>query len=406
MNKQPPQIARPTFRKSLRRTSMISVVITMTIVWFVLSVTSMLTLKQYAQSNLKLSGASISQNLEAAMVFKDLPAAHETLTALGNLGQYSQAILLNQHGQELTRWERSATINNSLVANWVRHWLYPTPIRQTIWHNGKPLGELLLTGTGDIITHFVWISFALLTGCLLLVACASLAITNRLNRGLVDALQNITDVVHDVRANRNFGRRVQPERIAEFHLFGQDFNSLLTEMEAWQHQLQTKNASLRKSAMRDPLTGLKNRSSFDSDLQAVLTDPAQKAQSALLFMDSDNFKQINDTWGHAAGDRVLVEIANRLLSFDGTVNSAYRLGGDEFAMLLHGVHAHDDLQKLIQQLRQNIAHPIPFRDGHYITVSLSIGYALPDANSTPESLMELADQRMYFEKKRRHNHAF
>ncbi|MGS9097482.1 diguanylate cyclase DgcN, partial [Salmonella enterica subsp. enterica serovar Infantis] len=78
--------------------------------------------------------------------------------------------------------------------------------------------------------HFIWLSLAVLTGCILLASGIALLLTRYLHKGVVDALQNITEVVHDVRTNRNFSRGVPDERIAEFHLFAQDFNSLLDEM--------------------------------------------------------------------------------------------------------------------------------------------------------------------------------
>ena len=403
MNKDQSPMIRPTFRKTLRRTSIVSVMITMTILWLLLSVASMVTLKQYAQSNLRLSGVSISQGLEAAMVFRDIPAAHDTLASLGLQGQYTRAVLLDPHGKELTRWERKPAKDEDIIERLTTSWLYPTPVQITVSHGGDYLGELQLTGSDITITHFVWISLAVLTLCLGLASVLSVAITNRLNRGLVTALQNMTEVVHDVRANRNFERRVQPNDIAEFHHFGMDLNSLLSDMQNWQDQLKQRNASLQKSAMRDPLTGLKNRASFNTMLTEMMGDPQRRKKTAMLFMDSDNFKQINDTWGHAAGDRVLTELATRLLSFDFAAHSVFRLGGDEFAMLLPNIENEDDILPIIQALRRHIHHPLPFKDGHYITMTLSIGFAMADQYATPKSLMELADQRMYHEKKHRHH---
>ena len=93
-----------------------------------------------------------------------------------------------------------------------------------------------------------------MTGSILLASVIALMLTHSLHRGIVAALQSITEVVHDIRENRHFSRRVPEERIEEFHLFAQDFNSLLGEMEDWQRQLQAKNAQLLriKSLLRSP----------------------------------------------------------------------------------------------------------------------------------------------------------
>ncbi len=108
--------------------------------------------------------------------------------------------------------------------------------------------------------------------------------------------------------NRHFSRRVPEERIEEFHLFARDFNSLLGEMEDWQRQLQAKKMrNCCAARLHDPLTGLANRAAFRNVIGKLMDDDAARHSSALLFLDGDNFKLINDNWGHAAGDKVLIE---------------------------------------------------------------------------------------------------
>lgn len=119
----------------------------------------------------------------------------------------------------------------------------PCPIIQPIRHNGETIGEVRLTARDSSISHFIWFSLAVLTGCILLASGIAITLTRHLHNGTVEALKNITDVVHDVRSNRNFSRRVSEERIAEFHRFALDFNSLLDEMEEWQLRLQAKMRS-------------------------------------------------------------------------------------------------------------------------------------------------------------------
>ncbi len=95
MNKDFSQAPRPTFKRALRRISVISVVISMTLVWLLLSTASVFTLKQYAQKNLALTAATMSRSLEAALVFDDSAAAEETLATLGRQGQFSEALVLD-----------------------------------------------------------------------------------------------------------------------------------------------------------------------------------------------------------------------------------------------------------------------------------------------------------------------
>lgn len=142
-------------------------------------------------------------------------------------------------------WHRHYTRKDpgDTFSNFISHWLFPAPIIQPIRHNGETIGEVRLTARDSSISHFIWFSLAVLTGCILLASGIAITLTRHLHNGTVEALKNITDVVHDVRSNRNFSRRVSEERIAEFHRFALDFNSLLDEMEEWQLRLQAKMRS-------------------------------------------------------------------------------------------------------------------------------------------------------------------
>jgi len=104
MNKDFASTPRPTFKRTLRRISMISVIITMTFIWLLLCFASVVTLKQYAQKNLELTGSTMSHSLEASLVFNDSLAANETLAALGKQGQFAVAEVLNAHQKRFAYW--------------------------------------------------------------------------------------------------------------------------------------------------------------------------------------------------------------------------------------------------------------------------------------------------------------
>ena len=401
MNKESTSTSRPTFKRTLRRISMISVVITMTLIWLLLSIASVVTLKQYAQKNLELTSATMSRSLEASLVFNDAAAATETLAMLGKQGQFAVAEVLDAQGKRFAHWSWNPNDNPDALGTLVSRRLFPTPAVQPVLHNGHAIGEVRITARDSLISHFIWMSFAVLTGCILFAAFVALSITQSLHNGIVNALQNITDVVHDVKSNRNFSRRVEEERIEEFYRFGQDFNSLLDEMEEWQLKLQARNAQLMRTAMHDPLTGLANRAAFRNSIAALMKDSSAQTNSALLFLDGDDFKLINDTWGHAAGDCVLIEVANRMVEFGAKRHQSYRLGGDEFAMILYGVHSATDVQQLCAALSQQFLRPYDLHNGNTANMSLSIGFALTWENTSVEALLEQADRNMYLVKNQR-----
>lgn len=172
-------------------------------------------------------------------------------------------------------------------------------------------------------------------------------------------------------------------------------------MEDWQQQLQAKNAQLLRTSLHDPLTGLANRAAFRNVISTLMKDEAARRSSALLFLDGDNFKLINDNWGHATGDKVLIEVASRLMNFVSKRHQAWRLGGDEFAILLRDVHSEAEVKTLCTSLSSQFLEPFNLHNGHTATLSLSIGYALAWEHASAENLQEFADQHMYRMKHRR-----
>ena len=284
--------------------------------------------------------------------------------------------------------------------------LFPTEVRYTGASFSYNVSSILGASVAPYIAAWLQGNYGLAAVGTYLAAMAALTLialllTHSLHRGIVAALQSITEVVHDIRENRHFSRRVPEERIEEFHLFAQDFNSLLGEMEDWQRQLQAKNAQLLRSSLHDPLTGLANRAAFRNALAELMQNEVDHQTSALLFLDGDNFKLINDNWGHAAGDKVLMEVASRLMTFAGKRHLAWRLGGDEFAVLLREVRSEAEVQALCQALTEQFLPPFNLHNGHSATLSLSVGYALAWEHATAESLQELADQNMYRMKNQR-----
>ncbi|MFR0483854.1 diguanylate cyclase domain-containing protein, partial [Escherichia coli] len=149
-----------------------------------------------------------------------------------------------------------------------------------------------------------------------------------------------------------------------------------------------KNAQLLRTALHDPLTGLANRAAFRSGINTLMNNSDARKTSALLFLDGDNFKYINDTWGHATGDRVLIEIAKRLAEVGGLRHKAYRLGGDEFAMVLYDVQSESEVQQICSALTQIFNLPFDLHNGHQTTMTLSIGYAMTIEHASAEKLQE------------------
>ncbi len=155
--------------------------------------------------------------------------------------------------------------------------------------------------------------------------------------------------------------------------------------------------------MYDPVTALPNRLHFRSEADKLLSEPAGDSKSAMLFIDLDRFKAVNDNLGHARGDQLLIMVANRLRV---VVNAEYtggsrprpllaRLAGDEFTMFFPRIEAIEEIERIARRIVLAISEPFELCS-HSVDIGASVGVAIsPDHGASIESLMRAADIAMY-----------
>ena len=150
-------------------------------------------------------------------------------------------------------------------------------------------------------------------------------------------------------------------------------------------------------AVRDSMTGLLNRRGLDSALTTVLASAiAESRQLALLLVDLDRFKAVNDTYGHQAGDHVLREVANVLLQNVRRTDIVGRTGGDEFVVLLPGIEGLYKAEEIAQNIIAGVSKPIPLDDGNFAHIGASVGISLTGLAREPAAaLLRRADMAMY-----------
>ncbi|MCL5292082.1 MAG: diguanylate cyclase [Actinobacteria bacterium] len=147
-------------------------------------------------------------------------------------------------------------------------------------------------------------------------------------------------------------------------------------------------------ATHDCLTDLANRRSVEEALKRAVARARRRSASALLFLDVDNFKLVNDTLGHAAGDKVLIALTHRVRKNLRTEDMLARLGGDEFAVLMEGIGI-ETAWTIAERMRRAV-ESFPFALGeHSFNLSLSIGLVLVSGNQDPSLLLSKADNAMY-----------
>jgi len=172
------------------------------------------------------------------------------------------------------------------------------------------------------------------------------------------------------------------------------------------HAMSVEKAELTRRAFYDPLTQIANRSLFLEKVTTALDQlSATQRPIAVMFIDLDGFKEINDTFGHAVGDLVLGEVAARLRVQVRKLDLAARLGGDEFGMLLDGMRHDTDAAVVADRIIETMRRPITVGDAE-VTIGASVGVAVvvdPADAPDPEELMRRADMAMYLAKRQGKN---
>jgi len=207
-------------------------------------------------------------------------------------------------------------------------------------------------------------------------------------------------------ASGNLAARLEPsgERdqidavITGINLLAEELQDVYGDLEARVDErtrmLRQAQAELERLALRDPLTGLANRSLLgDRIAQAIAWSETEASPPAVLLLDLDGFKTINDSLGHTAGDAVLVEVARRLTSVVRPMDTVARLGGDEFAVVMPDVTEEQALQVAADAL-EVLKEPLPVH-GRSVWVLASIGIRIAEPDDTADVLLRDADTAMY-----------
>lgn len=197
-------------------------------------------------------------------------------------------------------------------------------------------------------------------------------------------------------AQGEVAHRLPTERNDEVGDLARSFERMQSQITQQLHELERSRRELSDQARHDGLTGLANRRLFGERLQAALAHRRRHGgEVALLLLDLDRFKPINDTHGHDAGDAVLKAVSQRLRDNVREVDTAARLGGDEFVVLLSGVSNVADLAPFALKLLERVSEPIA-HGNLMLQVGCSLGISrTPVDGDTPDTLLLAADAAMY-----------
>lgn len=301
-----------------------------------------LSLNDRFRDDLQTHSDLVARMASAAVVFDNSEDANEILAAFDDAPEVMTASLQLPSGRFLSSYRRQP-----VASSWLRRMAGTEEVSSAVQANQIVVGKLIVTANRQSI----WVDLLRFVGVAmgLLVAALGLAWMGS----------------HRLRANvREAERRT------------------------------------RYLALNDALTGLPNRESFRLTLERAVHRSQRPGNGlALLFIDLDNFKQINDNHGHAAGDLVLQTVAQRLRDLLRPGDTVARLAGDEFALLLAAPADEPVARRVAGQVVQAVPQPIA-RDDEWLRVSVSVGVTLvPRDASTPAEAMQCADAAMYHAKR-------
>jgi diguanylate cyclase (GGDEF)-like protein len=392
----------PTLRQVLTRVHLRVTLFAVGIAGLTVLLTGFAAVGLYARQNLTLIAQTASYSVAPAIIFDDAEAARRSIAPLTTNDGVAEIVVSMNGGRILARWKADTRPPPWFsLSRLVEAVYFAEPTIVPVTHNGAVVGEVRVTGQTGIIAGYISAGLLGTLACLIVTAIATLFLTRHLQEEVIAPLRAIAAVAHAVRADRAFDRRAPRATILEIDTLRDDFNALLAELEEWQHRLRYENEALSHRATHDALTGLPNRTVFDQRLAAMLDQARRDGTSfAVLYADGNGFKQINDRFGHAAGDVVLAEIGVRLRACLRAQDLAARLGGDEFALLLAGPSDLDAVTRVRNGISTAMAAPIDLPSGEAISVSLSIGAAVyPHDGADVAALVNHADSEMFAAKR-------
>ncbi len=266
-------------------------------------------------------------------------------------------------------------------------------------------------------THYLWTSITYIAGAglaafasnsidkigitIVLVGAPILVIVYFTYNKYLDEIRDTAAQAEQAERDRAEAERARAEaereraEQAERHV--EELNRHIAEQERISQQLQESKDHFRHAAFHDTLTNLPNRALLAENLKFVIERAKNQEdyQFAVLFLDLDRFKNVNDSLGHSIGDQLLIAMARRLESCIREADIVARLGGDEFAILLDGIPGGTEATNMARRIQEKLASPFNL-SGHEVFTSTSIGIALSSTGyDHPENMLRDADTAMY-----------
>ena len=387
-----------------------------------------ITKRDFIMESLNVQAKMVANNTTAALVFDDEEGAEDILRAFNQSSDVHLAVIYDAEGGILASYIREGIDKNisglhmsendhddintdihqheddSFLNNKIH-------INQEINFEGKTIGnhflEADITGLySNIINYLIYTTMVALIGLML----ASLLLL-KLRKSITGPLRDLSGLMSTVIEKNDYSVRAHDTADDEIGILSRGFNEMLSHIQVNDEKLAYELSEryraeehLDKLAYYDVTTDLPNRHFFHEHLErAVDHSITTKQKMALLFLDLDNFKIVNDTLGHKTGDMLLKQASARLSNVLRQNDYICRIGGDEFAIIIEKINHIDDVSIVSEKCIEALSNPFVF-DGNNFFIGVSIGISIcPEDSAAANNLLVNADMAMYEAKQRGKN---
>ncbi|MBT9503972.1 MAG: diguanylate cyclase [Burkholderiaceae bacterium] len=408
--------ADPSLVTRLTRLNLLVLSLTLVLSFGLIATSSWLAARERQARAAELGAEQLANSLAPMLVFDDRHALQADLVAFSRRSDLIEVQVLAADGQAFGGWlapgqpamvparPEQGLSELRLVS---RTGLSELSVWAPIKLKGETVGALRLRESLQSLQRTVWRVMALASLLILLAIVLASRVLRLVQRRALAPLVELTALAEQVGADQDYSRRVPVRRRDEVGRLSERFNQMLKRIEAAQADLnqrlrqeQVAGQQFQQLAHSDSLTQLPNRLYFQEELQRQLGDNLQRqALMALMFIDLDNFKAVNDGHGHDAGDAVLREVSARMARVLRSTDVLCRLGGDEFALILPGLTEESVAEQLAGRLIAAVREPLLI-GGQVMPVGATVGLAFcPLDAREPAALLAAADAAMYAAKR-------
>jgi len=343
----------------------------------------------------------LAENLAPAILFDDMKVVSTVLASLKYEKNIMQVYILDSKHKILQRYDE----NNSTLEDKILHNLIE---KSFLWKEGKlynhvsifaekeKIASLIMVSSLNVYHHRLMKEVTIAILALLLASWISLRLTEFLRDEILVPIQELSENTYKILKTRDLSNHVLIKNDDEIGQLGKHFNRMLSDLKYMKKELEEEKNSAEYKALHDDLTKLPNRMGLMHHLiDLIEQSSANNTQFAVLFMDLDHFKTVNDSMGHDVGDEVLKIFSQRIKSSIRQNDMLSRMGGDEFILVLENINSEESIVFISNKILRTMDAPMNV-EGELIYLSVSIGISFyPKDGITPEKLIKNADAAMY-----------